>query len=100
MPVIFADTEIDWIAYMQQVKQYMAGERDYSKIYGATGPLVYPAMHLYIYRGLYAITDAGRNITLAQVYFAALYVATLAVVMACYYKAKVSALISVNTLGY
>jgi hypothetical protein len=34
------DTEIDWKTYMIQVELYIKGERDYSKIYGPTGPLV------------------------------------------------------------
>lgn len=35
------DTKIDWDAYMQQVDMFISGERDYSKIEGETGPLVY-----------------------------------------------------------
>jgi alpha-1,3-mannosyltransferase len=35
------DTKIDWPAYMQQVDGFRAGERDYSKLEGDTGPLVY-----------------------------------------------------------
>lgn len=84
------DTEIDWKAYMEQVSQYVSGERDYTMIKGGTGPLVYPAAHLYIYTGLYYLTDEGKNIFLAQQLFAVLYMATLALVMACYWKAKVS----------
>jgi hypothetical protein len=38
-----ADTEIDWIAYMQEVGGFMGGELDYTKLRGDTGPLVYPA---------------------------------------------------------
>lgn len=34
------DTEIDWSTYMEQVQVYMKGEKNYSKIGGATGPLV------------------------------------------------------------
>ncbi|KAF1348933.1 glycosyltransferase [Delphinella strobiligena] len=83
-------TEIDWKAYMQQVEQYIAGERDYTKIYGGTGPLVYPASHVYIYQWLYNITDRGHDIRLAQIIFGALYLATLALAMACYRNAKVS----------
>ena len=33
-------TEIDWETYMEQVKVYLDGERDYSAISGPTGPLV------------------------------------------------------------
>lgn len=36
----FTDTEIDWIAYMQEVQAYLQGERDYTKIRGDTGPIV------------------------------------------------------------
>lgn len=83
------DTEIDWRSYMQQVDQYIAGEEDYLKIKGDTGPLVYPALHVYIYRGLHAITNNGTNIVLAQVYFSVLYLINLGLAMACYSAAKV-----------
>lgn len=79
---------------MQQVQQYISGERDYAKIQGDTGPLVYPGAHVLIYRILYALTDEGRNIRTAQVIFGALYVGTLAVVMSCYRLAKVRVLSS------
>ncbi|KAK5702603.1 dolichyl-P-Man:Man(5)GlcNAc(2)-PP-dolichol alpha-1,3-mannosyltransferase [Elasticomyces elasticus] len=82
-------TEIDWKAYMQQVIQYITGERDYVKIYGDTGPLVYPAAHVYIYRFLHHITDDGTDIRLAQYTFVALYLSTLALVMQCYRQARV-----------
>ena len=45
-------TEIDWMAYMDEVESYVEGERDYLKIRGGTGPLVYPAFFLYVFRGL------------------------------------------------
>ncbi|KAJ9138210.1 Dol-P-Man [Pleurostoma richardsiae] len=82
-------TEIDWVAYMEQISQYKAGERDYTNIKGGTGPLVYPAGHVWIYDALYSLTDEGKNILLAQQLFAGLYLATLAMVMVCYWKAKV-----------
>ncbi|KAM0298548.1 hypothetical protein ACHAPM_008618 [Fusarium culmorum] len=82
-------TEIDWETYMQQVSQFISGERDYTKIEGGTGPLVYPAAHVYTFTGLYHITNEGENIFLAQQIFGVLYMATLAVVMLCYWKAKV-----------
>lgn len=86
---MFTDTEIDWVAYMQQVSQFVSGERDYMKMAGGTGPLVYPAAHVYIYTALYHLTDKGQNIYMAQQIFAALYMVTLAVVMLCYWQAKV-----------
>ena len=74
---------------MQQVEIYLKGEKDYEFILGDTGPLVYPGLHVYIYRLLYAITDHGKNIFAAQIIFMALYLSALAVVMACYRQAKV-----------
>lgn len=74
---------------MQQVSQYLAGERDYTLLKGDTGPLVYPAAHVYIYSALSYLTDNGRNIRLAQILFWALYLEVLSVVMACYRLAKV-----------
>lgn len=75
---------------MQQVEQYLdGGERDYMLIKGTTGPLVYPAAHLYIYSGLYRLTDGGKDIRKAQIIFAGLYLAVLSLVMACYRRAKV-----------
>ena len=74
---------------MQQVSQYVSGERDYVHIKGATGPLVYPAAHLYIYSALYYFTDQGRDIALAQYLFGGLYLVVLSVVVACYRIARV-----------
>lgn len=73
---------------MEQIEQYVAGERDYINIKGGTGPLVYPAGHVYIYLALYHITNKGTNILLAQGIFGLLYLSTLALVMSCYKRAK------------
>jgi len=73
-------TEIDWIAYMQEVEGVVNGTMDYSQLKGDTGPLVYPAGFVWLYMGLYYITSLGTNIRLAQYIFCALYVATLALV--------------------
>lgn len=82
---------------MEQVAQFVAGERDYTKMEGGTGPLVYPAAHVYTYTGLYHLTGRGKDVLLAQQLFAALYMATLAVVMLCYWRAKVGGHVDVRT---
>lgn len=73
---------------MQQISLYHAGERDYTAIKGSTGPLVYPAAHVYIYSFLHDVTDQGRDIAFGQVLFAVLYILTLATVMACYIRTR------------
>ncbi|KAI5474876.1 hypothetical protein MNV49_002320 [Pseudohyphozyma bogoriensis] len=73
-------TEIDWTTYHQQVSLFLSGERDYSKIQGDTGPLVYPAGFLWVYSALNTLTEGGKDIKLAQWWFAGLYVATQAMV--------------------
>ncbi|KAI9498152.1 dolichyl-P-Man:Man(5)GlcNAc(2)-PP-dolichyl mannosyltransferase [Zychaea mexicana] len=83
-----AYTEIDWIAYMQEVKGYLDGERDYRQLQGDTGPLVYPAGFVYIYSWLYHATNNGSNIRLAQYLFEGLYLATQLIVFAIYSKSK------------
>lgn len=74
---------------MEQIQLYQDGEREYTKIEGGTGPLVYPAAHVWIYNILYDLTNHGKDILLAQKLFAGLYLVNLAVVMICYRKAKV-----------
>ena len=83
---------------MEQVQQFIDGERDYTVIKGGTGPLVYPAAHVYIYTGLYYLTDKGKDILLAQQLFGVLYMATLVLVMLCYWKAKVGSFLDAQTL--
>lgn len=86
-PYLPTDTEIDWTAYMTQISLYLSGERNYASLIGGTGPLVYPAAHVYIYRLLYNLTSSGTNIRLAQYIFIALYLSTLALVLTCYRSA-------------
>merc|ERR1712129_380862 len=66
---------------MQQVEIFANGERDYTKLIGDTGPIVYPAGHLYIYTALYHVTEHGQSIHTAQVVFAALWVLALGLVL-------------------
>ncbi|ORX46012.1 glycosyltransferase family 58 protein [Piromyces finnis] len=81
-------TEIDWIAYMQEVSGFLNGELDYMKLKGDTGPLVYPAGFVYIFSLLYKMTNNGENIRLAQYIFMGLYIATLVVILKIYQKSK------------
>lgn len=69
---------------MEEVQGYLDGERDYTKIQGNTGPLVYPAGFLYIFAVLKWMTNNGTNIFAAQCIFGGVYILTQAVVMALY----------------
>lgn len=71
---------------MQQVDMYLAGERDYSKIEGETGPLVYPALHLYIYAALHQLLPLPRE-RAAQYIWLAVEQGTLLLASAIYYLA-------------
>ncbi|KAI2505293.1 ALG3 protein [Fragilaria crotonensis] len=80
-----AYTEIDWIAYMQEVEGWwLHGEHDYRLLRGDTGPLVYPAGFLYFFCILRYLTDNGRNIRRAQYLFAAFYLVQLTIVLLIY----------------
>lgn len=72
-----SDTEIDFSTYMQQVSLFLSGNRDYTKLTGSTGPLVYPALHVYIYSFLHWFCDAGTNIVKGQYVFIGVYVVAL-----------------------
>jgi alpha-1,3-mannosyltransferase len=95
----FPDTEIDWKAYMQEVEGVVNGTYDYTQLKGDTGPLVYPAGFVYIFMGLYYITDFGNNIKMAQYIFAGLYMINLLLVLRIYEKSrKVNTKIQQKTL--
>ena len=81
-------TEIDWVAYMQEVEGVKNGTYDYAQLKGDTGPLVYPAGFVWIFTGLYYITDHGTNIRLAQCLFACLYLVNIALVFYLMTKSK------------
>lgn len=72
---------------MQQVSLYISGERDYTLIKGSTGPLVYPAAHVYVYTILYYLTDGGRDVFYGQILFMIIYITALGMVMLCYQQA-------------
>ncbi|KAL6627344.1 hypothetical protein ACP70R_031070 [Stipagrostis hirtigluma subsp. patula] len=80
-------TKIDWDAYMSQVDAFLEGERDYTKIEGDTGPLVYPAGFLYVYSAIKFIT--GGQVFPAQILFGVLYIVNLSLVLLLYVKTEV-----------
>lgn len=77
-------TEIDYTAYMEQIWMIQNGERDYSQIKGGTGPLVYPAGHVFIYKIFEWVSDGLENISEAQDLFRYLYVITLMIQFMCF----------------
>ena len=84
-----AYTNIDWNAYMGEARGYASGERDYAKLRGDTGPLVYPAGFLYLYDALRRVTDDGADVRRAQMIFVVVYAAHQAAAMAVTVKARV-----------
>ncbi|CAD5209682.1 unnamed protein product [Bursaphelenchus okinawaensis] len=81
-------TNIDWTAYMEQVRIYKSGELDYYHIRGNTGPLVYPAGHLYIYTLLNYLTNDGQNVARAQQIFAIIYAINQLLIVNLFYQSK------------
>ncbi|BFZ23234.1 hypothetical protein BsWGS_26273 [Bradybaena similaris] len=81
-------TEIDWVAYMQEVEGVVNGTYDYMLLKGDTGPLVYPAGFVYVFMALYYLTNLGSNIRLAQYIYAGLYLLNLLVVFDIYRQIK------------
>lgn len=79
-------TEIDWIAYMQEVEGFLNGTLDYKELKGDTGPLVYPAGFVYFYTAFYYITSKGSNIHLAQYIFLFIYIVQLYLTYEIYKK--------------
>lgn len=82
-------TEIDWIAYMEEVEMCLNGELDYRLICGGTGPLVYPAGFVWIFSALRFISRGGVDINLVQYIYAAVYLGTLSLVLRWYRAAKI-----------
>ncbi|CAN3372266.1 hypothetical protein DIURU_004199 [Diutina rugosa] len=62
-------TEIDFSTYMQQIAKVNNGEIDYSEIYGDSGPIVYPAGFIAVYKAIAQLTDGGADIKSAQQIF-------------------------------
>ncbi|KAI8358397.1 glycosyltransferase [Blakeslea trispora] len=73
---------------MQEVEGFLHGERDYTKLKGDTGPLVYPAGFVYFYSALFKITNRGTNIRLAQYIFEAIYLTSQFLACAIYRQSR------------
>lgn len=70
-------TEIDYSTYMQQILQIEQGERDYSKIGGDTGPIVYPGGYVLIYKIMKRITNGMERLNDGQHVFKWVYLLSL-----------------------
>jgi alpha-1,3-mannosyltransferase len=75
-------TEIDYSTYIQQAESFLNGELHYPSIRGDSGPLVYPAGHLYFY----AFVGQFKSLYFSQIVFAVLYLVNLFVVLQIYKK--------------
>ncbi|KAG8460319.1 hypothetical protein KFE25_011810 [Diacronema lutheri] len=83
-------TEIDWEAYMDEVRTIVGGDFDYSHARGATGPLVYPGGFVLVFAALRALTRDGSDNRLAQLAFLPIYLATLALALLVYRRARLA----------
>ncbi|CDW78102.1 dolichyl-p-man:man c-pp-dolichyl mannosyltransferase [Stylonychia lemnae] len=103
-------TEIDWVAYMQQVETFLDGERTYTNLVvikhlnlaylqGQTGPCVYPAGHIYIFSLLYALTDNGKNVFVIP-YIHLMIIQRAQLLFYCLYLFQLYALISIYKLAF
>ncbi|SSD60263.1 related to Dol-P-Man:Man(5)GlcNAc(2)-PP-Dol alpha-1,3-mannosyltransferase [Saccharomycodes ludwigii] len=80
-------TEIDYKAYMEQISMIVKdGVTNYELIRGNTGPLVYPAGHVLIYRAMNHFTQGLKNLKEGQIIFRYLYISTLMVDFAIYFS--------------
>ena len=79
-------TEIDFTTYVGQARLFLEGERVYTRLdpVNGSGPCVYPAGHLYVYAALASLSKGASDLVPAQLFFAALYLATFALVAQLY----------------
>lgn len=80
-------TEIDFSTYMQQIALINQGEKDYSEIKGDSGPLVYPAGFVQVYRFIYWLSKDGTDIKAAQTLFSYVFTFTVMLTLFTYVDA-------------
>lgn len=69
---------------MEQIDKFLNGTRNYGEIYGSTGPLVYPAGHLYTFTTLRFLSAGGENVFMAQHLFLLIYAVNAFLVVTIY----------------
>jgi alpha-1,3-mannosyltransferase len=84
-------TEIDWPTYMQHIRLFLRGVRNYTELTGPTGPAVYPAGYIYCFTVLYGLTRGGRDVVAAQWIYYVLFVVQCVLVGVVFRQCQVPA---------